>query len=140
MSTAYERILARSKKENIIFVKKSFDIADKIHHTLKSIGMTQKDLAKKLSKNESEISKWLSGQHNFTIKSIAKIEAVLNVELIHVDFEVDRLLFVKRKVRPMTILRKIKQVDESIKYHDVPGKFAYHQRPSVSDKYTLKVA
>ena len=46
--------------------------------------MEQKDLAKALGKNESEISKWLSGSHNFTLKTIARIEDVLGDKLLEV--------------------------------------------------------
>jgi len=36
----------------------------------------------KLNKSNAEISKWLSGQHNLTVKSIAKIEEALGEEII----------------------------------------------------------
>ena len=43
-----------------------------------------------LNKKESEISKWLSGTHNFEIKTIAKIESVLEENIIQVPmFYVD---------------------------------------------------
>ena len=43
-----------------------------------------KDLAEKLGKTEAEISKWLSGTHNFTLRSLAKIEIVLNETIIKI--------------------------------------------------------
>jgi transcriptional regulator with XRE-family HTH domain len=47
--------------------------------------MTQKDLADLLGKKESEISKWMTGTHNFTIRSIAKIERALNVSIFDIE-------------------------------------------------------
>lgn len=47
-------------------------------------GLTQKDLAKQLHKRESEISKWLTGRHNFTMQTIAKIETALDCQLIKI--------------------------------------------------------
>ena len=44
--------------------------------------MNQKDLAEKLNKRPSEISKWLSGTHNFTIYTLYDIAKTLNVEVI----------------------------------------------------------
>ncbi len=41
-------------------------IAVKIAKALKRKGMTQKELAEKLGKRPSEISEWLTGNHNFT--------------------------------------------------------------------------
>ena len=51
-------------------------MADYIERLLIENRLEQKGLAEKLGKSEAEISKWLSGTHNFTLRSIAKIEAV----------------------------------------------------------------
>lgn len=60
----------------------SFAIADKIYAILKRKGMSQKEFAKKMNKTEAEVSRWLSGTHNFTIKTIAKITSVLGEDII----------------------------------------------------------
>lgn len=60
----------------------SFAVADKIHQLLTKQGMSQKDLAKKMKKTEAEVSVWLSGQHNFTLRTLAKISVVLGEDLI----------------------------------------------------------
>ena len=57
-------------------------IADKIDAILKKKGMTQKEFAKKMNKTEAEVSRWLSGTHNFTLKTIAKITAVLGESIV----------------------------------------------------------
>jgi transcriptional regulator with XRE-family HTH domain len=67
-----------------VFVDNTFDLSGRIQYLLDKNGMEQKDLAKELKKNESEISKWLSGSHNFTLKTLAKIEAVLGERLLEV--------------------------------------------------------
>lgn len=70
--------------DSVLFISKIGDIADRIQLLLGEKGWTQKDLADALHKNESEVSKWLTGIHNFTIKSIAKMEAVLGGDIINV--------------------------------------------------------
>lgn len=60
----------------------SFAIADKIDAIIKKKGMTQKEFAKKMNKTEAEVSRWLSGTHNFTLKTIAKITNVLGESII----------------------------------------------------------
>lgn len=67
-----------------IFVDYTFDLSSRIQFLLDCNSMDQKDLAKALGKNESEISKWLSGSHNFTLKTIAKIEEILGDKLLEV--------------------------------------------------------
>lgn len=62
----------------------SFAVSDKIHQLLTNQGMTQKELAKKMGKTEAEVSVWLSGQHNFTLRTLAKISAVLGEDLISI--------------------------------------------------------
>lgn len=74
-------------KDVDLFIRQSFDIVDRIHEILVKQGKEQKDLARLLEKNESEISKWMSGTHNFTINTLAKIQAVLGESIIQVTKE-----------------------------------------------------
>lgn len=75
-------ILESIRQETPAYIKReidlSFYVVDKIAEILRLKGMTQKDLADLLEKKESEISKWMTGTHNFTLRSIAKIEKALN--------------------------------------------------------------
>lgn len=57
-------------------------IANRIYDLLKQKGMTQKDLAKRLGKTETEVSRWLCGTHNITIATLAKVACVLDDDLI----------------------------------------------------------
>ena len=59
-------------------------IVDRIHSILEEKGLKQKDLANMLGKNESEISKWMRGTHNFTIDTISSIENVLGIPILQV--------------------------------------------------------
>ena len=60
----------------------SVSIANRIYDILEAKGMSQKDLAKLLGKTETEVSRWLSGTHNLTIATIAKISVALGEEII----------------------------------------------------------
>jgi transcriptional regulator with XRE-family HTH domain len=70
-----------------IMVKHNLAIATKVARILKEKGIGKSEFAEKMGKSPSEISKWLSGTHNFTIKTIAKIESTIGVDLIHVEKE-----------------------------------------------------
>lgn len=70
-----------------IAVRQSFEIVDRIHEILVKQGKGRKDLALLLGKSESEISKWMSGTHNFTIQTLAKIQAALGESVIEVTKE-----------------------------------------------------
>lgn len=66
-------------------VEKNLAIANKIHEMLKERGFKPADLARLLNKKPSEISKWLTGTHTFTTKTITKIETVLSEDIIHIE-------------------------------------------------------
>jgi predicted XRE-type DNA-binding protein len=62
----------------------SMEIASQINSILKRKNISQREFAALMGKQESEISKWLSGNHNFTTKTIGKIQAVLKEPVINV--------------------------------------------------------
>lgn len=62
----------------------SFAIADKLESILQKKHISHKDLAKKMGKTEAEVSRWVSGTHNFTLRTIAKISAAIDTDLIEV--------------------------------------------------------
>jgi transcriptional regulator with XRE-family HTH domain len=82
-----QRLRERIKPENRIFVRKNLDISAQVYALLEQKGWSQKDFAQKLGKNESEVSKWLTGLHNITLQSIAKMEAVLEADIIVTPLE-----------------------------------------------------
>lgn len=61
-----------------------YAIAVRINDILKRKGWNQADLAKAMGKKEAEVSKWLSGNHNFTISTLARIETALEEDIISV--------------------------------------------------------
>lgn len=63
----------------------SFAIVDRIDQLLKERGMTQRELAEALGKKEAEVSRWMRGTHNFTIRTLAKISNVLGTQIINVS-------------------------------------------------------
>ena len=63
------------------------DIVLRINQLLQDKGYTQKDLADKMNKKPSEISKWLKGNHNLTLKTLAKLEAELGEPIIYTSAE-----------------------------------------------------
>jgi ribosome-binding protein aMBF1 (putative translation factor) len=78
------RILARTPEDVKVFVKMNADLIVLINSVIKEKGFNQKMLAEKLDKSPSEIHKWLSGEHNFTLRSIAKLQAELGVNLLEI--------------------------------------------------------
>ena len=76
----YSQISEESKRSSAY----SFAIAARISEILCRKGWSKTDFARAMGKKEPEISKWMSGQHNFTIATIAKIEAALGEDILSV--------------------------------------------------------
>ncbi|MBI1183593.1 helix-turn-helix domain-containing protein [bacterium] len=60
------------------------DILDRFQFLMESKGLNQKELAEKMGKREPEISKWLNGVQNFTLKTLCKLEIALGDEIISI--------------------------------------------------------
>ena len=63
----------------------SYGIAERLDAVLKTKGITQHELASRLGKRDSEVSKWLTGRHNFTTSTIARIEQAIGAKLIQIS-------------------------------------------------------
>lgn len=81
-SKIHEEARKQISPESRAFVRMSVDVARRVHFLMEQKGMSQTELAEALDKSPSEISKWLSGMHNFTLKSIAKLEAILGAPIL----------------------------------------------------------
>jgi transcriptional regulator with XRE-family HTH domain len=72
----------KSPEDTSRFVGKNLDITEQVYTIMEEKGWSQKDLARILGKTDAEVSKWLSGTHNLTLRSITKMEAALGRDII----------------------------------------------------------
>ncbi len=72
-------------KEINQFIEKNLAIVEKVRIYLKAEGITKQAFADIMGKRPSEVSKWLGGSHNLTLKSIIKMECALGIDLIHTE-------------------------------------------------------
>jgi len=69
-------------KENKQFVSKNLDISQQVFAILEEKDWSQADLANRLGKHKSDVSRMLSGLQNLTLKTITKLEAILETDII----------------------------------------------------------
>lgn len=110
------RILADTPEDTKIFVSLYADILVRIKQLMKEKELTQKSFAEKLDKRPSEINKWLTGNHNFTIKSLAKMQAELGEPIIYVPKQV--VFSGNEKVKKHFAVYKNEVVDTNIKFDE----------------------
>ncbi len=62
----------------------SVEIAARIEQLMREAGYSKKQFAEKLDRRPSEITKWLSGEHNFTIATLSRLSAFFGQPIIQV--------------------------------------------------------
>ena len=84
-SSIIEDLLNEIPQEEAERVHKRMLLAARIDDAINEKGWKKKDFAKAMNKVPSEISKWLSGTHNFNSDTLFDIERVLDIKLINVS-------------------------------------------------------
>ncbi|AUP79131.1 helix-turn-helix domain-containing protein [Flavivirga eckloniae] len=122
MNKFFKKIIDETPRDVQIFVDKYEEITMRIHQLLKLKGLTQKDLAELLGKRPSEISKWLNDGHNLTLKTISKIEAVLDENIINIPQKQSFNLFEEDPIlqgnKSFTVFRNIQNKEEEIAFKE----------------------
>ena len=99
-------------------VEAKMQIAAMIEDGIEAKGWKKKELAVALNKKQSEITRWLSGTHNFTLETLVDIEHVLGVSLLNYHKENKRIDYKTIHVHVPVA-------------HDVP--FPYNPAASIQD-------
>lgn len=111
----FKSIVDNAPKEAEVFVEKYTALILRINQILRDKGISQKKLADAMDKKPSEISRWLNGGQNLTLKSIAKLEAELGETLIEIPTSQISTKFKEEwhvSVHTFTVERRIEKVDK----------------------------
>lgn len=73
--------IPREKREE---TRLSFAISNRIDTLMRQRGLNRKQLAEALGKRPNEITRWLSGEHNFTLATIAKLSIFFGNPIVDV--------------------------------------------------------
>ena len=81
------KLAANIPLKTIDTITKQMALAVRIDDAVKAKGWSKKEFALQMGKKPPEISRWLSGCHNFTTDTLWKIEEVLGIKLIMVQLQ-----------------------------------------------------
>jgi len=84
MKISFEDMITQTSPEIQQEVAMEFAISNRINDLMTKRGLNKLELAKALGKRPSEITKWLSGQHNFTIRTLSLLSAFFGEPLVKV--------------------------------------------------------
>ena len=90
-SQVIDDLLREIIPEELSRIEKRMLLAIRIDDAIKTKGWKKIDFAKAIGKKPSEISKWLSGIHNFTADTLFDIERVLNIHLLKLESTPDTI-------------------------------------------------
>lgn len=62
----------------------SFQISNRIEQLMEERGLNRRQLAVALGKRPCEVTKWLSGQHNFTIATLGMLSTFFGQSIVTV--------------------------------------------------------
>lgn len=80
----YRKIVAQVPPDMKEEIDLSFAISNKIDKLMHERGLSKKQFADALGKRPGEVTRWLSGQHNFTIATLAMIQSFFGKSIINV--------------------------------------------------------
>lgn len=74
--------IPREKREE---ARLSFAISNRLDALMREKGLNRKQLAEAIGKRPNEITRWLSGEHNFTIATLAMLSTFFGQPIITVQ-------------------------------------------------------
>ncbi|MDE5611571.1 MAG: helix-turn-helix transcriptional regulator [Odoribacter sp.] len=82
--TSLRELLSDITPEERAEARLSFQISNRIDLLMQERGLSKKQLADAIGKRPSEITRWLSGEHNFTISTLAMLSTFFGQPIITV--------------------------------------------------------
>lgn len=80
-----QEIFNEIPKEKREETRLSFAISNRLDALMKEKGLNRKQLAEAIGKRPNEITRWLSGEHNFTISTLAMLSTFFGRSIISVE-------------------------------------------------------
>ena len=83
--TSLRELLSDITPEERASARLSFQISNRIYSLMQEKGLSKKQLADSIGKRPSEITRWLSGEHNFTVSTLAMLSSFFGQPIITVS-------------------------------------------------------
>ena len=84
INTSFDKMLANTSSAIQQEVAMEFAVSNRIYALMVQRGLTKLQFAQALGRKPSEVTKWLSGQHNFTLKTLTMLSSFFGEPLIQV--------------------------------------------------------
>lgn len=78
----YQAMVAQVPTEIKEEINLSFAISNRIEGLMREKGLSKKQFAEAIGKRPCEVTKWLSGQHNFTISTLGMLSTFFGQPIV----------------------------------------------------------
>lgn len=82
--TSLRELLSDITPEERAEARLSFQISNRLNTLMNERGLSKKQFADAIGKRPSEITRWLSGEHNFTISTLAMLSSFFGQPIVTV--------------------------------------------------------
>ncbi|MDE6429787.1 MAG: helix-turn-helix transcriptional regulator [Duncaniella sp.] len=80
--TSLRELLSDITPEERAEARLSFQISNRLYFLMQERGLSKKQFAEDIGKRPSEVTRWLSGEHNFTISTLAMLSSYFGKPII----------------------------------------------------------
>lgn len=87
MKTSFQEMLGAVPADIQQEVDLEVAISNRINELMEQRGLSKLEFAQALDKRPSEVTKWLSGQHNFTIRTISLLSTFFGESIIEISHQ-----------------------------------------------------
>lgn len=84
IQTNFNDLVASVPKEVKTEVDMEFGISNRIYQLMQERGLSKEQLACELGTRASEVTKWLSGQYNFSTRTLARLSSFFDQKIVAV--------------------------------------------------------
>jgi len=85
IKTSLDNMIANTSPEIQGEVAMEFALSNRINELMVEKGLSKVEFARAIGKRPSEVTKWLSGQHNFTVRTLALLSAFFGESLVSIE-------------------------------------------------------
>ena len=78
----FDRLIQAIPEQELVESDIAFRIAQRIDFLMRKNNLSKSDLARGLGKDPAQISRWMSGVHNFSLKTLAELEVFFKEQIL----------------------------------------------------------
>ena len=78
----FDRLIQAIPEQELVESDIAFRIAQRIDFLMRKNNLSKSELARSLGKDPAQISRWMSGVHNFSLKTLAELEVFFKEQIL----------------------------------------------------------